>query len=161
MPRGGARPGSGPKPKRREAVVLGLDGQRQKMGPKPDGLPPAVDGETKEALLVAPYWLTEAARGYWERWAVQALAERTLTPSTAAGFVELCQRADYVGKLAFKIASLGADTQDALPYLNLYDRMSRSLETSLARFKLTAFGKPATSDKPKAAENPWAQVVAK
>ena len=164
MPKGGRRAGAGRKPGAAwngRAVVLGLDGTRQPRPKLAEPLPPAVAETVKEGLLTAPYWLPEGAKGYWERWAGQALEERTLTPSTAAGFIEVCTRADYVGKLAVKIATLGPDTQDALPYLNLYDRMSKSLESSLARFKLTAFGKPATSDKPAAVVNPWAQVAAK
>ena len=161
MPRGGRRIGAGRKPGAKSAIVLGLDGVRKPQPPRIETLPPAVSDDVKEGLLRAPYWLPEGAKGYWERWAPEAIVERTLTPATAAGFTEMCNRADYVGKLAVRIATLGADTQDALPYLSLYDRMAKSLEGSLHRFKLTAMGKPATSDKPKAVENPWAQVAAK
>ncbi len=159
MAKGGYRAGAGRKPGPKQAVVLGMNGKRQR--DRSAELPPAVADDVKAGLLAAPYWLPEAAKGYWERWAPEAVAERTLTPATAAGFTELCQRADYVGKLAVKIGTLGADTQDALPYLGLYDRMSQKLETSLARFKLTAFGKPATSDKPKASANPFSMVASK
>lgn len=165
MPKGGRRNGSGRKPGAAwngRAVVLGLDGARQPQGPRLKvELPPAISADAKEGLLAAPYWLAEGAKGYWERWAPEAVGTRMLTPATAAGFTEMCQRADYVGKLAAKISTLGADTQDALPYLGLYDRMSQKLETSLARFGLTGLGKPMTSDKPKAAANPWASVAAK
>lgn len=165
MPKGGRRAGAGRKPGaawagRGRSVVLGMDGQR-KAPRRSEELPPAVSGEVKEGLLAAPYWLSEGAKGCWERWAGEAIAERTLTPATAAGFTLMCQRADYVAKLGVRIDTLGADTQDAVPYLNIYSNMSQKLETSLARFKLTAFGKPATSDKPKAAANPWGEVAAK
>lgn len=141
-------------------MVLGLDGQRQE---KQGGseLPPAVSEEAKEGLLVAPDWLADGARGYWAIWAPEAIAERTLTPATAAGFALMCQRADYVAKLGVRIDMLGPATQDAVPYLSIYSNMSQKLEVSLGKYRLTAFGKPATSDKPKAAANPWAQVAAK
>jgi hypothetical protein len=89
------------------------------------------------------------------------VAERTLTPATAAGFGQMCERWAYVSVIAARIETLGAGTQEAVPYLSVYDRMAQKLEGSLARFKLTAFGKPATSDKPKPAANPWEQVAAK
>lgn len=165
MPKGGRRNGSGRKPGAAwngRGVVLGLDGARKPQGQRlKQELPTAISSEAKKGLSAAPYWLPEAAREYWERWAPEAMATRMLTPATAAGFTELCQRADYVGKLASKISTLGADTQDALPYLGLYDRMSQKLETSLGRFGLTGLGKPATSDKPKAVANPWGEVAAK
>ncbi len=160
MPAGGRRPGAGRKPGAAWGgrKVLGHDGQLKPIRQRGEPLPPAISQEAQGSLLSAPYWLPEGARGYWERWAPHAIEARTLTPATAAGFTEVCQRADYVTKLANRIGTLGADTQEAIPYLAIYDRMSQRMETSLARFMLTAFGKPATSDKPAAAENPWAKV---
>lgn len=165
MPKGGRRNGAGRKPGAAwsgKGVVLGLNGERRTQGPRlKEELPPALSVEAKEGLLAAPYWLPEGAKGYWERWAPEAFAVRILTPATAAGFTELCQRADFVGKIAAKISLLGPDTQDALPYLGLYDRMSQKLETSLVRFGLTGLGKPATSEKPAAQVNPFAALAAK
>ena len=51
-----------------------------------------------------------------------------------------------------------AGTHDAMPYLALYVRLAQRLDASLARFKLTASGKPASSDRPKV-ENPWSRVA--
>lgn len=61
--------------------------------------------------------------------------------------------------LAAKINHLGADTKEAAPYLLSYLKLAQRVDASLARFKLTAFGKPAVSDKPQPAANPWAQVA--
>ncbi len=165
MPKGGRRIGSGRKPGKAWAgrgVVLGLDGIRQLQPPvPPQDLPPAISAAAKTGLLRAPTKLHPDAGVYWELWAQEAIDLRMLTPATAAGFAEVCQRAAFVGKIGDKIEMLGADTQDAIPYLGLYDRMAQKLEVSLARFGLTAFGKPVTSDKPKPVESPWAQVAVK
>jgi len=164
MPKGGRRIGAGRKPGpawHGRGVVLGLDGTRKEHRYRGVELPPAVSGEEREGLLKAPAGLSVGARACWEGWAEQAIAERTLTPATAAGFGQMCERWAYVATIAARIETLGAGTQEAVPYLSIYDRMAQKLEGSLARFKLTAFGKPATSDKPKAAVNPWAAVAGK
>lgn len=113
--------------------------------------------EAEHSLLSAPYWLSEAARGYWERWAPEAVAERTLTPATAAGFEELCKRADLVAQLAVKI-SVAQSSEDWLAYVNSFDRLQKGMESMLLKFRLTAFGKPMIAAETKPAENPWAKV---
>ena len=138
-----------------------MDGQRQRIRPRAAALPPALSEPEREGLLRAPDGLPPGARACWEAWAASAIAERTLTPSTAVGFAEACRRGAYVADLAAKIDRLGAETQEALPTLVLYDRLAQKLEGSLARFKLTAFGKPATSDQPQPKANPWEQLAAK
>ena len=160
MPRGGYRQGAGRKPVG-GGVVLGLDGKRQRARYRGVELPPAVAGEDRERLVVPPKGIGKASAAFWRLWAPRAVEERTLTPSTAVGFVETCQRAAYVAALAKRIEHLGPATKEAVPYLMLYDKMAQKLEGSLSRFKLTAMGKPATSDKPKAAANPWEQLAAK
>jgi phage terminase small subunit len=113
--------------------------------------------ETEKSLLSAPYWLSEAARGYWERWAPEAVTERTLTPATAAGFEELCKRADLVAQLAVKIHEMGM-TDSGLPFVKTFDSMQKGMESMLLKFRLTAFGKPMVAAETKPAENPWAKV---
>ncbi len=98
------------------------------------------------------------AKACWTRWAPAALEKRTLTLATAFGFRELCEKAAVVGALRDRIALLGAATQDALPYLKELRGQAQALNVSLKEFKLTAFGKPETSEKPKAAANPWASL---
>ena len=61
--------------------------------------------------------------------------------------------------VADRIALLGAGTQDAVPYLSLYARLEMRLDALLARYRLTAFGKPVTSDQPKPAANPWGEIA--
>lgn len=157
MPRGGHRPGAGRKPKGQEGNVLTMPDRKVRVQPPIPDLPES----DRVALSEAPLGVSEAARALWHQWAPQALAERTLTPATAAGFAQLCQQWAYVTSLAKKIDHLGPDTKEAIPYMIGYLKLAQRLDASLARFKLTAFGKPAVSDKPKAAANPWAQVAGK
>ncbi len=158
MPRGGRRVGAGRKPALQPSgIVLGMNGQRRQASTP---TAPAVSGDEREALLQAPDDLPELARHCWLTYAGHAVAERTLTPATAAGFRQCCQQWAYVAEIDARIQHLGAATQDAQPYLMQYIRLSQRLDASLARFKLTAFGKPVTTDKPKPAANPWAQVAA-
>ncbi len=153
MARGGARPGSGRKPGPRKAVVLGMNGGRRVRGAE---LPPSVSQDERTQLLTAPVGLSEAVRTCWAEHAPKALAERTLTISTAVGFRECCQQLVYIHELDARIQTLGAATKEAEPYLKAYVRLAQRLDASLKSFKLTAFGKPATSEKPKPAANPFA-----
>ncbi len=156
MPSGGRRIGAGRKPKQPNGgVVLGLDGVRRVRGAE---LPPAVPPEVREALLEPPADLPEAAKACWRVWAPKVLEERTLTPATEAGFRELCVRMAIVQALDDRIAVLGIATQDALPYLKERRGQGGQLAVALKDFKLTAFGKPATSEKPKPAANPFAAL---
>jgi len=156
MPKGGARVGAGRKPKG-DRVVVPMVGHRAPVRPE---LPP-VDPVERAGLLKAPEDLPEDARAVWHRWAEHAVAERTLTPATAAGFRQFCQQWAYLDQVVSKIGHLGANTKEAGPYLKTFLQLSQRLDGSLARFKLTALGKPAVSDKPKPAANPWAALGGK
>lgn len=122
-------------------------------------LPSAVPAEAQSSLREPPADLTAPAQACWRVWADQAVAERTLTLATRAGFRELCLRMAMVKAIDDRIAVLGIATHDALPYLKERRGQAGQLAVSLKDFKLTAFGKPATSDKPKAAANPFAQMA--
>lgn len=114
-----------------------------------------------QALREPPAELVGAGAEFWRLWAGHAITERTLSPATAAGFRELCEQAALTAAIHAKIQKLKPDNKKADPYLKTYIKLSQRLDASLARFKLTAFGKPAVSDKPKPAANPWAQVAGK
>jgi len=120
-----------------------------------------VDPVEREGLLRAPDDLTEDVQAVWHRWAEHAVAERTLTPATSAGFRQLCQQLAYLDQMVTRINHLRADTKEATSYLQTFLKLSQRLDGSLARFKLTALGKPAVSDKPKTAVNPWAALGGK
>lgn len=154
MPRGGRRPGAGRKPKQ-TAVVLGMDGNRLPATPQ---LPPAVSEAERDGLLEPPTDLQDSAKACWRAWAAQALEERTLTPATEPGFRELCLRMANVKALDERILLLGVGTQDSLPYLRERRGQAAQLNVSLKDFKLSAFGKPMTSDIPAPAfrTNEWA-----
>lgn len=158
MPRGGIRVGQGRRPQPKTGVVLGLDTGRRV---KPVASLPELPAVERETLLVPPEDLTAEAKAYWMRWAPAAIEERTLTLATASGFRELCEQYVLTAAVYARILLLGPTTIEAAPYLRNYIQLAQRLDGTLARFKLTAFGKPAVSDKPKAAANPWAQVVGK
>jgi len=158
MGRGGARPGSGRKPgpvSERKVLTLAVRAEPVVVAP------PTLDEGEKARLLEPPEGLSVEAQPIWRRLAGHAITERTLTPSTAAGFGQLCQQWVYLVAMDKKIRHLGPDTKEASPYFLNYLKLAQRLDASLARFKLTAFGKPAVLEKPKAAANPWAQVGAK
>jgi hypothetical protein len=133
-----------------------MDGSRQKRGTE---LPPALSTEERVGLSEPPADLAEAPATCWRIWAPKALAERTLTPATEAGFRELCLRMANVQALDARIALLGIATQDSLPYLKERRGQAAQMAASLKDFKLSAFGKPATSEKPKPAVNPFAHLA--
>lgn len=156
MPRGGSRVGAGRKPKAK-AIVLGMDGARR--------IASEVNVATPEAdaidLAVPPADLPEAQHAFWRRYAPAALEQRTLAPSTVAGFRELCERFVLKETLAARIASfkLGAASKSADPLLRQYVKLAQRVEASLKEFKLTAFGKPVLAMTPThRAANPWSEV---
>jgi hypothetical protein len=155
MGRGGRRIGAGRKPGSPEDVGRVLTIHR------PNG--PVVQAAKVETgpLLDPPGDLEASAQGVWRTYAGYAVGERTLTEATAAGFREFCQQWVYLHELDKTIQRLGAGTKEAEPYFRTYLKLAQRLDSSLARFKLTAFGKPAVSENPKQAVNPWAQVAGK
>ena len=148
--------GSGRKPKR-DRVVVPMVGHRAPVRPE---LSP-VDPVEREGLLKAPEDLPDEVRAVWHRLADHAVAERTLTPATSEGFLQLCQQLTYLEQMVTRINHLRADTKEASSYLQTFLKLSQRVDSSLARFKLTALGKPAVSDKPKAAANPWVALGGK
>ncbi len=158
MARGGQRQGSGRKPGPNQGrKVLTLTGRQQAVAYPIMNL----DEGEQARLLEPPAELAEEAHPIWKELAPHAVAERTLTPSTAFGFGQLCQQWVFLAAQTQRIRVLGPETKDAAPYFLNYLKLAQRLDASLARFKLTAFGKPAVLEKPKAAANPWAAVGAK
>lgn len=156
MPRGGARPGAGRKPKARPATVLGMDGRRFPLLPA-DAVP--VRDEAVMALADPPADLPPAQQAIWTQYAPAAIEQRTLVPATVMGFRQLCEQTAMAAVLAARIEKVGAASKRAGDPLRHYVRLAQRLDASLARFKLTSFGKPAdgkASTQP--AANPWVQV---
>src|SRR5688572_18756748 len=135
MPRGGARPGAGrkPNPPNEGSKVFSI--YRQPKAAEP--APPVIAGSP---LLEPPAELAADVQAVWRKLSRHALGERTLTESTAAGFVELCQQSVDLQSVHQTIQRLGAGTKEAEPYFRTYLKLAQRFDSSLARFKLTAFG---------------------
>lgn len=144
MAKGGARIGAGRKPGRSLAVVVG----------KFAGAP----AEPDPGLLEPPAELPAEAAACWRRFAPSAVERRTLIAAKVHGFRELCIRQAYIAALDEKIGHLGVASREALPYLETRRKLAVLLSSSLKEFDLTSFGKPATSEKPAKAANPFAAV---
>jgi hypothetical protein len=168
MPRGGARPGAGRKPKSKPAaVVLGMDGQRREV-PQAAGLfegeePPQLT-QPAELLKVPPRDLSPDAKRCWRRIAPQAIEQRTLTPATVVGFRELCEQWTLVQRLRLEVvkATELAGSDAGRKKLRTLSDQSRLLDAQMARFKLTGFGKPeAGAAEGGAADgpSPWEEVA--
>jgi hypothetical protein len=156
MPRGGRRVGSGRKPTPKPAVILGMDGSRLAAS--------AVTAEPVDVeqspLLKPPADLNAKEASFWKAYARLAIEQRTLVPSTVAGFRELCEQFAFKSDLAAEIDRVGAASVLTEKMLVQYTKLVQRVDSSLARFKLTAMGKPADGGqvrKPVAA-NPWAAV---
>ena len=156
MARGGFRVGAGRKPGSRSAVVLGMDGVRRS-----DGMvSPAAAAPEDAALLTPPKDLPRDQRKYWTRYAPLAAAQRTLVPAHLPGFRELCEQAAFKDALAKQIRKLKPESQASSETLRHYEKLVQRLDATLARFRLTAFGKPAdpAGAARKATASPWAAV---
>lgn len=162
---GGARVGSGQKPKGERAIrprtpVVALPGGK-------------VDEEGIPAL--PPEDLPVDQREFWQRNVPRALAQGTLTPRTVEAFRMLCEldaerRAtkrtiDEQGRTYIKAwtDSSGQEHEElkAHPMVARYDRLSKQVESLLARFKLAPFGKAEAVVKAKTPENRWAGIARK
>ena len=157
MPRGGFRVGAGRKPGSKSAVVIGMDGVRRDAGPvTPQAL---VTGE-ESALVTPPKDLPRDQRKFWTRYAPLAVAQQTLIPAHVPGFRELCEQAAFKDALARQIRKLKPESPAASETLRHYEKLVQRLDATLARFRLTGFGKPAAhaSAAKKAAASPWAAV---
>lgn len=156
MPRGGARIGSGPKPRRfAPAVIAG--GRADDMSPTP------------------PDDLPEDQRAFWRVYAPAAIEAHTLTPQTVGAFRLLCELdaekqatkavIDRDGR-TYEKAWTDSSGQEhvelkAHPLTTAYRQLAQRVETLMGRFGLAPFGKPvaATKREQKAKTNPWAAIV--
>jgi len=176
MPRGGARVGAGRKPKKRPALTL-VNSRRELLphrstvaatSPDADAKPSDPNGGDSgdDELALPPADLQPAERDVWRVCAPLAIEAQTLTPTTVVGFRELCTVAAITHALADTIHAVRTDKEaPARAYgdaLKLYTKYAQRLDGLLARFKLTAFGKPVDgAAKPTATVNPWAEVAKK
>jgi len=163
MPRGGRRVGSGRKPGKGKTLAFpggGATGHAPApaadvavLAEPPADLPPAL------AVAIAGMTPLTSQADLWRRYAPSAIEQRTLIPATVAGFRELVELAAFKEEMAARIARFGSDGKSGSERMRTYTRLSQRLDAALARFKLTAFGKPADGGAKKpVATNPWAKV---
>lgn len=150
MPKGGLRIGAGRKPKGPPKVV-GMDGRALVAPPGP-----SLEVAAAEPIAQPPEGMREAEAAVWLALAPLAVAQQTLVPATVRGFRELCEQAVMKQQIADAIAAAGASTSGMDALLRHYAKLAQRFDQSLARFRLTAAGKPeAAASKPKKA-SPWA-----
>lgn len=163
--RGGSRPGAGRKPgtKNFRSVVLDMDGARRPKAelPTPTDPPVAVEAGQDSPLLDPPDDLSERERACWRKFAGRAIRQRTLTDAEVPGFLELCQVFVMKEQVAAHIAQAGgAASEDVDGLLRHYVKLGQRVDALLARFKLTAFGKPSDAAAAKPVKsNPWASMA--
>lgn len=136
--------------------------------PRADVLPPSMQGSapvqtaapagplSTTTLTEPPADLSEARKAFWREWAPKAIAAGTLTEATVLGFRELSEqyviKEDLAKAVELKAPGWGES-------LKLWMKATQRLDASMARFKLTAFGKPETKQKaPGGAASAWASV---
>lgn len=114
-------------------------------------------------LALPPADLPPAQRAIWEQWAPAAIEQRTLVATTVVGFRELCEQAALKQAIHRRLQKLGPASSEAEGQMRTYVKLAQRLDATIARFKLTAFGKPADGGgaRKSAATNPWAQVAGK
>lgn len=133
----------------------------------------SIDGNASP-LAVAPDHLPEDHKPFWNRWAKLAIEAETLNERTACGFEELCgleaeKRAmratiDADGRTYIKVTVDGTGTEHtelkAHPLVAKHLALCKQVDSMMARFKLTAFGKPEVGGKKRPqATNAWASVA--
>lgn len=134
-----------------------MDGVRRHDGHVAPALAVAAEDAS---LLVPPRDLPRDQRKYWVRYAPLAIAQQTLIPAHIPGFRELCEQAAFKDALAKQIRKMKPESPAASETLRHYEKLVQRLDATLARFRLTGFGRPASTSAAarKAAASPWAAV---
>lgn len=130
MPRGGARPGAGRKPK--SALERAIDGNAGKRGTvlQHPSVPTAIAPVDE---FDAPDSLTTDERLVWLRQAPFAFANRTLHKATAMAFERYCKL----------VVREQAEAKSSACDGTVHARQLKTLNTLELQFQLTANGKPA------------------
>jgi hypothetical protein len=162
---GGKRVGAGRKPS--SGKVVNIDRK-----PRADVLPPSMQGgappqaattstpapPSTTDLHEPPADLSDPRKAFWRDWAPKAIAAGTLNDATVLGFRELSEQYVIKESLAKAVDNGGAGYEDNV---KLWLKATQRLDASMARFKLTAFGKPETKQKPaSSAASAWGAVGA-
>lgn len=156
MSHGGARVGSGSKPKRFQPAVV-------------DG------GRADEVARSAPDDLTPEQASFWNAYAPQAMAAGTLTQQTVAAWRLLCEvdarrrkllaQLEKEGETYIKawVDASGQEHEELKkhPLSSEYRGLAKTTESLMGKFGLAPFGKP-VAEKPSrraAAANPWSRIM--
>ena len=126
--------------------------------------------------MIAPEDLPLLGREFWHRYAALAVEAGTLTPRTIPGFRWLCETYTEMreiealikeqGRTFIKCTIDGAGNEHQElkkhPHTTDLNKLRKDVDQGMARFCLTAFGKPAGGAvKKPAAANPWSKVAGK
>lgn len=146
MPRGGARPGSGRKPK--DKAQAALHGSRRTSVVRFPSAPqsPLTSAQVAPSAVECPSELADDARAVWTSLAPHALAAGTLTEGTAAAFALLCRQV-----VLEKALAAGRDAG-----LASHRGMMQRVEAGYVRFALAPMGKP-VARQAEAAADPFAE----
>ena len=155
MARGGARVGAGRKPKAASRSVVVDARSRFSETTLPPA--PAVPADL-ESLVEPPEGMPETHAKLWRKLAPHAIAQQTLVTATRPGFAELVEQLVMKQQLADSIAQVGAAHPGADGLLRHYTKLAQRLDATMARFRLTALGKPeaAAARKVPVTNNAWA-----
>jgi hypothetical protein len=161
---GGARSGSGPKPRGKGLVGL--------TGGKGADTAQAAD-VAKDENVVCPVALSVKEVAHWDDLARHAVEHGTLVPSTVAAFVLLCKlqvMADEMYAtlleqgftyLKHTVDGSGKEHEElkAHPLVSQHRNTVQRIESLMVKFKIAPMGKPVEPvRKKKATKNPWADI---
>lgn len=148
MPRGGARPGSGRKPKdQRTAALHGTRVRSVVMFPQRHGIV-VIPPELPPSDVECPVDLADDAKVVWAQLAGHALAAGTLTVGTSTAFAMLCRAVVLERALSVTRDAGGASHRG----------MMQRVEAGFVRFSLAPVGKPIV--KAKTEVDPFAEFEA-
>jgi len=151
---GGARVNTGPKPM--DEATLALRGSRPRRKPVLAVSRPANLPQQAPERVNCPEDLPIDQKAVWDALAPEAMAQRTLTSATASAFRDLCEaivikrlmlaqiQTDGMTLVDVSVDGAGVEHQSlrAHPLLAKHQGMMVRVESGMARFLLTATGKP-------------------
>jgi hypothetical protein len=161
---GGARSGTGPKP--RGGGLVGLAG-----GKRPAAVPSAAAAESDP--VARPVALSHKETAQWDDLAPHAIEHGTLVPSTVAAFVLLCKLQVMADEMYERLLAEGFtfvkhvpdsdggmhEEPKAHPLVSQHRNTVQRIESLMVKFKIAPMGRPVeTGRKKKASANPWAGI---
>jgi hypothetical protein len=166
MPRGGARVGAGRKPNGERAIrqrVVAMPGIQMPPSWGPPVNQNTSAGVSGSPLKEPPAGFAEPGASFWRIWAPWAIEQGTLIDATVAGFSELCEQFVVKQALWAQLDKVGIASAEGDRILKRYEKIVQRVDASLARFRLTSFGKAIdqTGKKKAEAPNPWAGLARK